>query len=82
MVVVLQALLDRHAMLRLRADDDDAGGWSFEVPDAGSVDAGACLHTVDVLTDDGVGGRPVAVEPRRRRRCSARCGSPAPASWR
>ncbi len=25
-VVVLQALLDRHAMLRLRADDDGAGG--------------------------------------------------------
>ena len=27
-VVVLQALLDRHAMLRLRVDDDGAGGWS------------------------------------------------------
>ena len=25
-VVVLQALLDRHAMLRLRVDDDGAGG--------------------------------------------------------
>ena len=38
-VVVLQALLDRHAMLRLRVDDDGAGGWSFQVPEAGSVDA-------------------------------------------
>ena len=28
-VVVLQALLDRHAMLRLRVDDDGAGGWSL-----------------------------------------------------
>ena len=39
-VVVLQALLDRHAMLRLRVDDDGAGGWSLTVPEAGSVDAG------------------------------------------
>ena len=38
-VVVLQALLDRHAMLRLRVDDDGAGGWSLQVPEAGSVDA-------------------------------------------
>ncbi len=43
-VVVLQALLDRHAMLRLRVDDDGAGGWSLTVPEPGSVDAGACLH--------------------------------------
>ena len=27
--VVLQALVDRHAMLRLRVDDDGAGGWSL-----------------------------------------------------
>ena len=40
-VVVLQALLDRHAMLRLRVDDDGAGGWSLQVPEAGSVDARA-----------------------------------------
>ena len=53
-VVVLQALLDRHAMLRLRVDDDGAGGWALQVPDAGSVDAGACLHTVDVMTDDAL----------------------------
>ena len=38
-VVVLQALLDRHAMLRLRVDDDGAGGWSLQVPEPGSVDA-------------------------------------------
>ena len=48
-VVVLQALLDRHAMLRLRVDDDGAGGWSLTVPEAGAVDAGACLQSVDVL---------------------------------
>ena len=34
-VVVLQALLDRHAMLRLRVDDDGAGGWSLQVPEVG-----------------------------------------------
>ena len=39
-VVVLQALLDRHAMLRLRVDDDATGGWSLTVPEAGAVDAG------------------------------------------
>ena len=31
-VVVLQALLDRHAMLRLRVEDDGAGGWSLRCP--------------------------------------------------
>ncbi|WP_458574273.1 amino acid adenylation domain-containing protein [Mycolicibacterium sphagni] len=51
---MLQLLLDRHAMLRLRVDRDDAGGWTLEVPEAGSVDARSRLHTVDVLTDDAV----------------------------
>ena len=53
-VVVLQALVDRHAMLRLRVDDDGAGGWSLQVPEAGAVDAGGCLHTVDVLSDEAL----------------------------
>ncbi|WP_040631876.1 non-ribosomal peptide synthetase, partial [Mycobacterium colombiense] len=52
--VVLQALLDRHPMLRLCVDDDGAGGWSLEVPEAGAVDARACLRTVDVLSDAAV----------------------------
>ncbi|WP_033720730.1 non-ribosomal peptide synthetase [Mycobacterium avium] len=47
---VLQALLDRHAMLRLRVEDDGAGGWSLEVPEAGSVQAADCLETVDALS--------------------------------
>jgi amino acid adenylation domain-containing protein/non-ribosomal peptide synthase protein (TIGR01720 family) len=51
---MLQLLLDRHAMLRLRVDRDDAGRWSLEVPEAGSVDARSRLHTVDELTDDAV----------------------------
>ncbi|ORA07460.1 condensation domain-containing protein, partial [Mycobacterium arosiense] len=53
-VVVLQALVDRHAMLRLRVDDDGAGGWSLVVPEAGSVDIRQCLTSVDVLSDEAV----------------------------
>lgn len=56
-VLVLQALLDRHAMLRLwivGLGDGGAGGWSLTVPEAGSVQARACLRTVDVLSDEAV----------------------------
>jgi non-ribosomal peptide synthase protein (TIGR01720 family) len=52
-VVVLQALLDRHAMLRLRVDDG-AWGWSLRVPEAGSVDARECLRSVDAVSDAAV----------------------------
>ncbi|OBG94891.1 hypothetical protein A9X05_07820 [Mycobacterium sp. E3298] len=52
--VVLQSLLDRHATLRLRVDDDGAGGWAMHVPEVGSVDAGTCLHTVDALSDSAL----------------------------
>jgi amino acid adenylation domain-containing protein/non-ribosomal peptide synthase protein (TIGR01720 family) len=53
-VAVLQALLDRHAMLRLRANDDGAGDWSLEIPGPGSVDAGGCLQSVDVLSEEAL----------------------------
>ncbi|BBY59822.1 non-ribosomal peptide synthetase [Mycolicibacterium sarraceniae] len=53
-LVMLQALLDRHAVLRLRVDRDDAGGWSLTVPEAGSVDARSRLHTVEALSDEAV----------------------------
>jgi glycopeptidolipid biosynthesis protein len=53
-VVLLQALLDRHAMMRLRVDDDGAGGWSLTVPEVGSVDAVACLQSVDVVSDEAL----------------------------
>ena len=52
-VVVLQALVDRHAMLRLRVEDG-AGTWSLTVAPVGSVDAGDCLQTVAVLSDEAV----------------------------
>jgi len=53
-LVVLQAVLDRHAMMRMRVEDDDAGAWSLTVPEPGSVDARTCLHAVDVLSDETV----------------------------
>jgi amino acid adenylation domain-containing protein/non-ribosomal peptide synthase protein (TIGR01720 family) len=53
-ITVLQALLDRHAMLRLRVADDGAGGWSLSVPEPGSVDARECLQSVDVLSDEAL----------------------------
>jgi glycopeptidolipid biosynthesis protein len=62
-VVMLQALLDRHAMLRLRVDDDGAGGWSLWVPEAGSVDARSCLHAVDVLSDEVLVGARSRLNP-------------------
>ncbi|HTI78385.1 MAG TPA: amino acid adenylation domain-containing protein, partial [Mycobacterium sp.] len=52
-VAVLQALVDRHAMLRLRVDDG-TGDWSLSVPEAGAVDAGRCVQSVDELTDDAL----------------------------
>ncbi len=54
-VVVVQALLDRHAMLRLRVDDDGVGGWSLTVPEeAGSLDARGCLQSVEVLSEEAL----------------------------
>ncbi|WP_156656154.1 phosphopantetheine-binding protein, partial [Mycobacterium sp. 852002-51971_SCH5477799-a] len=49
-VVLVQALLDRHAMLRLRLEDDGAGAWSMQVLEAGSVDARSCLQRVEALS--------------------------------
>ncbi|WP_420716201.1 amino acid adenylation domain-containing protein [Mycobacterium sp. 94-17] len=49
-MVVLQALVDRHAMLRLRVEDDGAG-WSLTVPEAGALDVRVHLHTVDMLSE-------------------------------
>ncbi|HTQ18696.1 non-ribosomal peptide synthetase, partial [Mycobacterium sp.] len=62
-VVVLQALLNRHAMLRLHVDDDATGEWSLRVSEPGSVDAGKCLQTVDALSDDAVVGARARLNP-------------------
>ncbi|WP_085168577.1 non-ribosomal peptide synthetase, partial [Mycobacterium celatum] len=50
-LVLVQALLDRHGMLRARLDDD---GRSLQVPEAGSVGARDCLHSVDELRDEAL----------------------------
>jgi non-ribosomal peptide synthase protein (TIGR01720 family) len=62
-VALVQALLDRHAMLRLRVDDDGVGGWLLTVPEAGSVDARGCLQTVEVLSDEAVVGARSRLDP-------------------
>ena len=80
-VVVLQAVLDRHAMLRLRVDDDGAGGWSLTVPEAGSVDAEDCLHIVDVLSDAAVVAARSRLNPAAGAMLSA-LWVLRPASWR
>ncbi len=57
-LVVLQALLDRHAMLRLRVDWDENGvengAWSLQVPEPGTVNAGECLQSVDQLSHESL----------------------------
>ncbi|MDA2890725.1 amino acid adenylation domain-containing protein [Mycolicibacterium sp. BiH015] len=53
-VALLQALIDRHGMLRLRVRDDDAEGWSLTVPQPGAIDARSRVQTVDTLTDQAV----------------------------
>ena len=50
-------------MLRLRVDDDGAGGWSLTVPEVGSVDAGGCLQAVDVLSDEALVGARSRLNP-------------------
>ncbi|BBZ39434.1 hypothetical protein MCNS_24970 [Mycobacterium conspicuum] len=52
--IVLQALIDRHPMLRLRVVDDGAGGWAMTVPEAGSVRVRECLRVVAALTEEAV----------------------------
>ena len=61
--VLLQAVVDRHAMLRLCVDDDGAGGWSLQVPEVGSVDARACLQTVEALSDEALVGARSRLNP-------------------
>ena len=65
-LVVLQALLDRHAMLRLRMGGDGAGEWSLLVPEVGSVDAGRCLKSVDVLSDEALVAARSRLDPARK----------------
>ncbi|WP_416349286.1 condensation domain-containing protein, partial [Mycolicibacterium hassiacum] len=62
-VVLLQALLDHHPMLRLRAERGGGGGWVLSVPEPGSVDAAGCVLTVDVLSADAVRAARAKLDP-------------------
>ena len=70
-VVMLRALVDRHAMLRLRVDDDGAGGWVLQVPEAGSVDAASCVQAVQVLSEEALVGARSRLNPAAGVMCSA-----------
>ncbi|WP_203868765.1 non-ribosomal peptide synthetase [Plantactinospora endophytica] len=52
---VLQALLDHHDALRLRADGAPDGGWSLTAAPPGAVRAGDCLRHVDLSGADEAG---------------------------
>ena len=71
--VLLQVLLDRHAMLRVRVDDHDADGWWLTVREAGSVHASGHLQTVELLSDEAL------VEARSRLKPAA--GAVLSALW-
>ncbi|EUA76184.1 linear gramicidin synthetase subunit D domain protein [Mycobacterium xenopi 4042] len=58
-VALLQALLDRHGMLRLRVGED----WSLMVPEPGSVDARDCLHVTDALSDEALMAARASLNP-------------------
>ncbi|MCZ8381755.1 amino acid adenylation domain-containing protein, partial [Mycobacterium sp. CPCC 205372] len=72
-VVLVQALLDRHAMLRLRVAVDEDGTWAPMVPEPGSVIAAGALMSVEVLTADAM------VEARSRLNPAA--GAVLSAAW-
>ncbi len=76
-LVVLQAVLDRHGMLRMRVEDDSDGGWSLTVPEPGSVDARTCLHTVDVLSEEAVAKARSRLNPATGAMVSALWAAPA-----
>ncbi|WP_232000674.1 condensation domain-containing protein, partial [Mycobacterium kyorinense] len=59
--VVVQALLDRHAMLRCRVSVDEAGQWSLQVPEAGSVHPH--VQVVDVVGDEALVAARSALNP-------------------
>ena len=61
--IVLQALIDRHAMLRLRAADDGAGAWSLQVPERAAVEAADRVRVVDELSDDVVVAARTRLDP-------------------
>ena len=71
-LVVLQAVLDRHATLRLRAEERDAAdGWSLLVPEAGAVPARACLVSVETLSEEALVAARARLDPAAGKMLSA-----------
>ncbi|BBZ01764.1 non-ribosomal peptide synthetase [Mycolicibacterium chitae] len=60
--VVVQALLDRHATLRLHVDDS-AGDWELSIPEPGTVSAPDCVVTVAALSDEAVAAARSRLDP-------------------
>ncbi|WP_442928975.1 condensation domain-containing protein [Mycobacterium sp. MS1601] len=65
-VTLVQAVLDLHPMLRLRAD-----GWRLQIPEAGVVDARLCVQTVPELSTDAVIAARSRLDPAAGRMLSA-----------
>ena len=55
LVAVVQAVLDRHDMLRARLTTSPDGSWGLAVPEAGTVRAEGCVTRVDVESLDDAG---------------------------
>ncbi|WP_156744296.1 non-ribosomal peptide synthetase, partial [Mycobacterium sp. 1164985.4] len=68
---LLQALLDRHAMLRLHVEDDGAGAWALHVSEPGSVQASDCVQVVEELDDAVVVAARSRLDPAAGRMLSA-----------
>jgi pristinamycin I synthase-2 len=64
LTAALQALVDRHDVLRMRLDTDD---WTAEIPPPGTVDAGTLLERV-ALSE---AARPCQLDPEQGRLLSA-----------
>ena len=65
LTAVLQALADRHDLLRarlVRPSADDTENWSLEVPEAGHLDAGSWIERVDVADLDAEALRAAVAE--------------------
>ncbi|AFM18251.1 non-ribosomal peptide synthase/amino acid adenylation enzyme [Mycolicibacterium chubuense NBB4] len=50
---ILQALLDHHPTLRMRAEDH-ADGWSLTIPEPETIDAGELLSTAEILSEEAL----------------------------